>query len=131
MYSMVQTLSRVPYAGVKRMLYNIFGLDHLGDDPAAIRNALLKVRDKCHGTGAPNCSGGSSLEELSSSHPNVNFEKNPKLQTQRKHSRKTKISYICNECCCYKTRTGHGMGVCLSANGLQLVFVAQSSCQER
>lgn len=44
MYSMVQTLSRVPYAGVKRMLYNIFGLDHLGDDTAAIKNALLKVR---------------------------------------------------------------------------------------
>lgn len=44
MYSMVHTLSRVPYAGVKGMLQNIFGLDHLGDDTVAIKTALLKVR---------------------------------------------------------------------------------------
>ena len=47
MYSMVHTLSRVPYAGVKAMLQNIFGLDHLGDDTLAIKNALLKVRSCC------------------------------------------------------------------------------------
>lgn len=45
MYSMVHTLSRVPYAGVKGMLQNIFGLDHLGDDTLAIKTALLKVCD--------------------------------------------------------------------------------------
>lgn len=45
MYSMVHTLSRVPYAGVKGMLQTIFGLDHLGDDTLAIKTALLKVCD--------------------------------------------------------------------------------------
>lgn len=44
MYSMVQTLSGVPYAGAKGMFWTIFGLDHLGDDALAIKKALQKVR---------------------------------------------------------------------------------------
>lgn len=44
MYSMSQTLSSVPYSGAKGMLKTIFGLDHLGDDAAGIKKALVKVR---------------------------------------------------------------------------------------
>ena len=44
MYAMVQTQSGTPYAGAKGMLRTIFGLDHLGDDALAVKQALLKVR---------------------------------------------------------------------------------------
>lgn len=44
MYLMAQTLSSVPYSGAKGMLTTIFGLDPLGDDALAIKNALLKVK---------------------------------------------------------------------------------------
>lgn len=43
MYAMVQTQSGTPYAGIKGMLRTIFGLDHLGDDAFAVKQALLKV----------------------------------------------------------------------------------------
>lgn len=43
MYSMVQTQSGTPYAGAKGMLRTIFGLDHLGDDALAVKQALMKV----------------------------------------------------------------------------------------
>lgn len=43
MYAMVQTQSGTPYAGAKGMLRTIFGLDHLGDDALAVKQALMKV----------------------------------------------------------------------------------------
>lgn len=43
MYAMVQTQSGTPYAGAKGMLRTIFGLDYLGDDALAVKQALMKV----------------------------------------------------------------------------------------
>ena len=50
MYAMVQTQSGTPYAGIKGMLRTIFGLDHLGDDAFAVKQALLKVGGVEHPT---------------------------------------------------------------------------------
>ncbi|CAM9108718.1 unnamed protein product, partial [Ectocarpus sp. 8 AP-2014] len=50
MYAMVQMQSGTPYAGAKGMLRTIFGLDHLGDDALAIKQALLKIVREVYGS---------------------------------------------------------------------------------
>eukprot|EP00752_Nemacystus_decipiens_P013810 g12260.t1 len=53
MYAMVQTQSGTPYAGIKGMLRTIFGLDHLGDDAFAVKQALLKTVRDVYGSAEP------------------------------------------------------------------------------